>query len=119
MGATLANPTAARRPVLPDIGRPRMAKADVRKPDSDESIRKTAAAIQRAVLRVWDTNQLAAAEFGVDDAEFGKWMTGTRRAHMDRLLNHPRLHQPLLVELASLDDSVEVVTEIRFVRRRA
>lgn len=78
-----------------------MAKADVRVPDMNWNA-QIGSAIQRAVLAVWETNQLAAGELGVDDAEFGKWMSGARRAQMDKLFAVERLRQPLMAELAKL-----------------
>lgn len=116
MANTVPSPAARRHVVLPDISRPRMAKAVVRKPDTTD-LAKVAAACQRAVLRVWETNQLAAAALGIDDAQFGKWMSGSLRPHLDKLLAHPALHWPLVVELGKLDGTVEEVTELR--RRRA
>ena len=48
------------------------------------------------------------------EAEFGKWKTGERRPHFDRLLRIDVLRQALVTELARLDTNVEVVTQIRW-----
>lgn len=103
-------------PVLPDIGRAVMAKAHVRMPDVDWLI-VIGAAIQEAVKVAGFSNKEAAARAGVDDAEFGKWMNGTRRPQFDRLFAIPELRRPLVIAIAQLaGEGVEVVTEIR-VRR--
>lgn len=103
-------------PVLPDIGRPRMAKANVNSPDIDwqEQIGR---AIQRAVALVGWSNKEAAAKVGVDDAEFGKWLSGARRPQFDRLFAVEALRWPLILCLATMDDENEVETTIK--RRRA
>lgn len=105
--------------VFPDIGRPQMAKADVRNPDIDY-MRAIGRAIELAVDDVGWTNQQAAnaAEPPIDDAEFGKWINGTRRPQLDRLLAIETLRNPLAMRLAALGDQVEIVTEVRY-RRQA
>lgn len=82
-----------------------MAKADVRKPDIERNVDWNAQigrAIQRAVLMVFESNKEAAATLKVDDAEFGKWLNGTRRPQLDRLLAHADLQEPLVMQLAKL-----------------
>lgn len=110
--ASVAEKVGARHPVLPDIGRPRMAKADARKPDIEWNAR-IGGAIQRAVALVGWSNKEAAAKAGVDDAEFGKWLSGARRAQMDRLFALEELRWPLTQCLAALDEQNEIVTSIR------
>lgn len=99
-------------PVLPDIGKARMAKADVRIPDVAWNER-IGAAIQRAVAIVGWTNKEAAAKVGADDAEFGKWLSGGRRPQFDKLFALDELRWPLIQCLAQLDDKTELVTTIR------
>ena len=71
------------------------------------------AAIQAAVKEVRWLNKEAAGNVGVDDAEFGKWMNGTRRPHLDRLFAVAELRAPLIVALAQLGGtSVETTTVI-------
>jgi len=106
-------------PVSPDIGRPRMAKAHVRIPDTPTApdwMRAVGAAIARAVQFVGWSHKEAAARVGVDDAEFGKWLNGTRRPQFDRLFAVAALREPLLLALSGLVTGVEVVTEIRLRR---
>ncbi len=111
----MARARDSRHPVLPDV-RPEMAKAHVRSPDIDW-MKGLGAAIQSAVHAACWSNKEAAAKCRVDDAEFGKWLSGTRRPQFDRLLAVPELRQPLVIALALLvGDGVEVVTEIRVKR---
>lgn len=115
MAPMLRRSTDSAHPVFPDIGRPLMAKANVRNPDIDW-MREVGGAIARAIAMLGWSSKEAAAKVGVDDAEFGKWLTGNRRPQMDRLFAVDDLRQPLVVCLAGLADNVEVVTEIRFRR---
>ena len=108
MSSSLAQAPAQRHPVLPDIGKPRMARI----PDMAWGER-IGGAIQRAVAIAGWSNKEAASRVGVDDAEFGKWMSGGRRPQMDRLFAVEELRWPLIQCLAQLDEQNEVVTEIR------
>ncbi len=101
MSAKVAVGAESSHPVFPDIGRPRMANADVRNPDVTWNER-IGAAIQRAVLKVFETNKAAARTLGVDDAEFGKWLSGARRPQFDLLFAYPPLQKPLVLSLAKL-----------------
>lgn len=91
--------------VLPDIGRPLMAKANVQTPDIPEEAAwqtRIGMALAHAVRLTGWTHKEAAAKVGVDDAEFGKWMQGTRRPHLDRLYAVPELRVPLTIGFASI-----------------
>ena len=112
MPQTIDELAAERHPVLPDIGKKRMANADVRKPDIAWNAR-IGGAIQRAVAIVGWSNKEAATKAGVDDAEFGKWLSGGRRPQLDRLFALAELRWPLIQCLAALDEDNEIVTEIR------
>ena len=103
---------------LPDIGKASQAKHDGRKPDKpeiDPSMALIGAAIQRAVSTVGWSNKEAAAKVGVDDAEFGKWLSGNRRPHFDRLMSLDALRWPLICALADL---LEVADEIVTLKKR-
>lgn len=104
-------------PVLPDI-RPRMARAHVQKPDIDwmEAIGR---AIALAVAMTGWSNKEAAARVHVDDAEFGKWLSGARRPQFDRLFSVPELRDALIETLAALSPAYEIAREIRRVRKAA
>lgn len=101
--------------VLPDTTRGHMAKAPVRIPDVAWGER-LGGAVARAIAMVGWSHKEAAARIGVDDAEFGKWLSGGRRPQFDRLFAIQELRQPLIVSLAALAEDVEVVTEIRMRR---
>lgn len=107
--------TVSALPVLPDIGRPVMAKANVRIPDKawNELI---GLAIQRSVLFVGWTNKEAAAKVGVDDAEFGKWLSGGRRPQFDKLFAVAELREPLCAFLSEIAGAV-VKLQIAFERK--
>lgn len=61
----------------------------------------------------------AAARIGVDDAEFGKWISGARRPQLDKLWAVEELRGPLVIALAeAVDDSGVVVTTHIAVRGR-
>lgn len=122
MPCSVADRLPAAHPLLPDIGKPVVAKATVRIPDIDDRVweRAVGRAIQRAVAVAGLSNKEAAALVGVDDAEFGKWISATRRPHLDRVLAVRQLRGPCVIalaeEIARVDASLDVVTEIR-VRR--
>lgn len=112
MATTMPARAASRHPVLPDIARPVMAKANVRIPDIDWMSR-VGTAVSVAIRAAGWSSKEAAAKVGVDDAEFGKWLSGNRRPQLDRLFAVPELRQPLIVALAALAEDIEIVTEIR------
>lgn len=118
MPSTVVNRPASGHPVSLDIGRPVMAKANVQSPDIawNEAI---GAAISKAIARIGWSKKEAAAKVGVDDAEFGKWLSGGRRPQFDRLFAVDALRQVLVVELAGIaGEGVEIETVVR-VRRTA
>lgn len=114
MDSMMASPSAISHPVLPDVGKKRMAKADVQFPGIawNERIGR---AIQRAIAIVGWTNKEAAAKVGVDDAEFGKWLSGGRRPQFDKLYAVEELREPLIVAQAQMIGAV-VNTTVRFRR---
>ena len=117
MRSSLLDSSEARHPVLPDKAS-RMAPGRVRTPDIAWS-EAIGTALQRAVALVGWSNKEAAAKVGVDDAEFGKWLSGGRRPQLDRLFAVAELRQPLIVALAELaGEGVEVQTVVT-IRRTA
>jgi len=108
MPSSVVQQPASRHPVLPDIGKKRMARI----PDIEWNAR-IGGAIQRAVAIVGWSNKEAAARIGVDDAEFGKWLSGARRPQLDKLFAVEALRWPLIQALAGLDTKNEVITTIR------
>lgn len=73
-------------------------------------------AIQRAVAIVGWSNKEAAAKVGAEDSQFGKWISGAERPHLDRLFAVEELRGPLVIALASLAENAEIATEIRIRR---
>jgi hypothetical protein len=100
-----------------DMPRAAMAKATVKEMDINW-LRAVGQSIERAVAIVGWSHKEAAAAIGVDAAEFGKWLSGERRPHFDRLFAVAPLRRPLVVSLAGLDDSARISTTIEFDARR-
>lgn len=121
MRPTIPPTTGGAHAVVPDV-RPVLTTACVRIPDVDW-MRAVGAAIQRAVKAAGLSNKEAASACGVNDAEFGKWLSGAdrRRPQFDRLLSVAALRRPLVIAFAELlaGDGIEVVTEIRVTRQVA
>jgi len=93
--------------------------AIVRSPDTSVWLVKIGQALSAAIAAARWSHKEASGELVVDDAELGKWLSGARRAHLDRLLANDTLRRHVLLELMKLDEgAIEVVTEIR-VRQRA
>lgn len=115
--SSIANQLATRHPVLPDIGKKEMAKADVRSADIDWN-RLIAQAIRRAVLMAFESHKEAIAAIEeatgspLDDAEFGKWLNGSRRPQLDKLLAVEALRDPIVVQIGKLV-GYEPVTTLR------
>jgi len=115
--ATLPASAARRHPVSLDIPS-RMAKAHVQKVDSatePDWMVAVGHAIALAIATAGLSQKEAAAVIGVDQAEFGKWLNGQRRPQFDRIFAVETLRQPLVIELARLAGTFEIVTELRTV----
>jgi hypothetical protein len=114
---TLAPQLVDGHQVLPETARPSIAKAKLRIPEMGrkEAIGR---AIQKAVAVVGWTNKEAAAKVGVDDSQFGKWLSGAERPQFDRLAEVDELCEPLYLYLAPIF-RVDVYTEHRVARRSA
>lgn len=97
-------------PVLPDIGKPVMAKVVVRKLDG---LIVLGLALAYAVAVVGWTHKEAAREVGTDDAEFGKWLSGNRRTQVDKVIAVEQLRWPFLCGLAKHSGVAKLVTTIR------
>ncbi len=118
MPGSVANPRPGRHPVLPDMPSPRMAKADVQNPGMVALGRALEYAI--GVAR-WSSKEAAAhiakaSQSPVDEAEFGKWLSGNRRVLVDKVLCVDELQWPFIVGLAR-ECGHEVIEEIK--RRHA
>lgn len=112
MADMLARRSTDRHPVFLDIPRPTPAKANVQIQDIDWK-QAVGRAIERAVMAWGKTKSEAAGAVGVDEAEFGKWLRGERRPHLDRLFAIDDLRPHLIVALARLDESFAIEWQIR------
>lgn len=107
-------PVPVRQSVSPD----RLAKVAGRIPDIDWLV-AIGAAIQAAVHDAKWSNKEAAGHVDVDDAEFGKWLNGTRRPHLDRLFAVQQLRAPLILALAQLGGEEVETTSVITIRKVA
>lgn len=98
---------------------PRMAKADLRKPETEASRRLVGRALLRACqLRGWNLNEFADA-VQRDPRQCARWFEGTERAQFDAIFAVESLRQPVVVAFAEIaGEGVEVETVVR-VRRIA
>jgi hypothetical protein len=96
-----------------------MAKADLRKAETDGWRQHVGAAIQRAVsLRGWTLKEFAAA-VGRDERQCARWITGDERPQLDTLFAVDSFRQPLIVALAeAAGEGVEIETTVRITHRR-
>ncbi len=117
------SPASRHRPV-PEIRRPRMAKADVRKPDVDDWRGQIGRAVARAMaLQGWSLKEFAGA-VGRDERQCARWISGAERAQLDALFAVPALRVSLLQAFAELTKravadagyAVEIETTIRLRR---
>lgn len=116
--SSLLRRSTDRHPGILDIGRPVMAKANVQIQDIDWK-RAVGQAIERAISMVGWTKSEAAGRIDVDAAEFGKWLTGERRPHLDRLFALEELRVPLVMSFAALDPSAFQIKHTIEARRLA
>lgn len=77
-----------------------MAKVDVRKPGIGLATLGNALQYAIGAARPKLTSKEAAAKVGVDDAEFGKWLSGNRRVQVDKVIEVEELSWHFLVGLA-------------------
>lgn len=114
--STVARGTEVAHQVLPETAKAGRAKANLRIPEIDQRDDYKAAiggAIQRAVSLVGWSNKEAAAKVGVDDSQFGKWISGAERPHMDRLFAIEALRWPLLRALGEMSGAAAADERLR------
>lgn len=99
--------------------RPGMAKADLRKAEAAPWRLQIGGAIQRAAsLRGWSLKELSAA-VDRDPRQVARWIAGAERPQLDVLFAVDEFRSSLIQAFAELaGQDVEVVTEIRVVRKR-
>lgn len=69
-------------------------------------------ALARAIAIVGWSQKEAAARIGVCEADLSKWLSGERRAHLDRILAVEELRRPFLLAVVGLTERVDVVVTI-------
>ena len=104
-------------PVLSEMQRRPMAKANLRKTAITAKTTAGRLAIGRAIQRAmtlcgWSLKEFAAA-VGRDPRQCARWMDGTERPQLDIVFAVPALHQPVIQAFAELAGAgVEVTTQI-------
>lgn len=102
---------------LPEMAAPAMAKADLRKADTDEWKPLIGGALQRAVsLCGWSLKEFAAA-VGRDPRQCARWLDGSERPQLDVIFAVEKLRSSVIVALAELGGG-EVVIETNIRIRR-
>ena len=125
MGSSLIDGASSRHRLFSEIPPSQMAKADLKKLETGLKA-LIGQAVERARKSIgWSQKELAdamdkatGAKEPRDPAQLSRWEKGTERPQFDQLWAVPEMRGPLVVSLAALSDSIEVVTEIR-VRRSA
>lgn len=102
--------------LLLGIGRPSAAKVSAKNLGNVELQLDWNQALGRALNRAiglvgWSSKE-AAVKVGVCEADFSKWLSGARRAHLDRILAVEELRRPFLVAIVGLTEKVEITITI-------
>lgn len=113
MPQSLPNRSAANHLLRPDMPRARMAKAYVRKADTEFKT-KVGKAVERMRTLAGLTLDELAGLIDRDSRQVARWITGEDRPHFDACFAVERLRMPLVIALAELVESgVEIDTVIR------
>lgn len=119
MPSSLPEPSCSRHLLTSEIGHARMAKADLRKPETQE----WRAAIGRAIERTRTLAQQSLKEFadtiGRDERQVARWIAGTERPQFDAIFAVKAFRGPIVVALAEISDEIEIETTVRIRRRSA
>lgn len=108
---------SARQRVIADI-QPAMAKAVLRKTESDDSLKEFGEALDFARrMEGWTLDQLA-RELKRDPRQVRRWIAGEERTQAEWVRKFPTLWQWFLIALARGVDTCEECTTLVF-RRRA
>lgn len=93
--------------------RPRMAKAGLRKPETECWRARIGAAIERVQRRSqWSLKEFAAA-LQRDERQVARWFNGTEHPQLSAIFAVPELRQLLIIALAELAGTgVEITTAI-------
>jgi ribosome-binding protein aMBF1 (putative translation factor) len=97
--------------------RPRMAKANLRKPEPDAWRARVGSAVERTrTLSGLSLKEFADA-IGRDERQVARWITAVERPQVDAIFAVESLRGVLVISLAELAHDIEVITEIRIRRR--
>lgn len=114
----------ARHRVIPET-RPRPAKANLRKPESDDSLKELGECLDFARRSVgWTIDELAgklpppSGKEKRDAGQVQRWIDGAERTQVDVVFQVEALRQPFVIALAKLAEC-DVVTTISMPRRSA
>lgn len=120
MARTLSGDSAVCHRLTSEIGRPKVAKADLRKTENAEASRQEAG---RVVARAKERTGLSLKEFAAavkrEERQVARWFDGSERAHLDALISNKAIKRELIVALAEseAEDDVDVETVIRIPRK--
>lgn len=118
MNPSLTEPDRARH-LLSSETRPRMAKADLRKSETEGWRVEIGRAIQRAMgLAGWNLEQFANA-VGRDARQCSRWINGAERPQMDALFAVERLRPALVIALSELAGEDVTINTVVTIRRKA
>lgn len=117
--STVAKHVQATQRPLSEMGRPVMAKADLRMSEIRDFRAGIGACVDRARRAMgWNIDELAAACGGDRDAsQVGRWCRGTERPQFDVLLGIEGYGDELLIELASFCGA-RISRRVEFPERR-
>jgi hypothetical protein len=100
MASTVSSSSSRRHLDLPE-GKRSQAKAHLRSPEIEPDWRGiVGSALQRAIELLGWSSKVAAGKVGIDDGQFGRWLSGSERAQLDRLWKVEELRQPLVIAMA-------------------
>lgn len=95
-----------------EMGRPRMAKADLRKPETPAWKARIGAAIDRTRTLARLTLKEFAGAIDRDERQVARWIAGSERPQLDAIFSVEALRGPLVIALAELSEDIAVQTTI-------
>lgn len=117
MATSLAQPSLPTPLLLSDVTG-KMAKAAIRKADTDGLYQALGGAMCEVMRSMGLSLKEFACELGKDERQLHRQMEGTDRPQIEAVFAIDRFRGPMVIALARLAADVDVVTEIR-VRRSA
>ena len=113
MGDSLRHTTEDRHRERLEIGRPQMAKADLKKVDICWKA-SVGQVFQRCLLLAGVSQKEAAALLQRDPGQVGRWIAGTERTQLDAVLAVEQFRQPFVQALAEVAGAeVEITVKLR------